>query len=379
MLQHYHYIFTGAGCAGLSLLVHLKRAGALEGKQVLVIDPDRKEKNDRTWCFWEKEEGPFEPVVYHRWNQLYVMGEDYEEQHNIAPYTYKLIRGIDFYAFCRSELEGLSNIRWLREPVQALKNEGGEARVQAGDTWHRADYIFNSIPPQHPPLRRGQHWMLQHFRGWFLETEDPVFNPAEATLMDFRTVQEEGTTFFYVLPFSPTEALVEYTLFSGQTLPEERYEAALRQYVEERLGIRRYRVREREDGVIPMTDYRFPAEEGRVVHLGTAGGRTKGSSGYTFRFIQKHAAALTRRMLATGSPLGLAPEAWRFHFYDAVLLSVLAQRSVPGHRIFTRLFRRNPAPRVLQFLDNETSLPAEVRLISTLPTLPFLRAALKVR
>ncbi len=59
----YDYIITGMGCAGLSLAVHLLRKGCLDGKKLLLIDREKKERNDRTWCFWETSPGPFEDVV----------------------------------------------------------------------------------------------------------------------------------------------------------------------------------------------------------------------------------------------------------------------------------------------------------------------------
>ena len=41
---------------------------------------------------------------------------------------------------------------------------------------------------------------------------------------------------------------------------------------------------------------------------------------------------------------------------------------------FLRLFGRNPADLVLRFLDEDSSLGQEARLVLTLPPLPFLRA-----
>jgi hypothetical protein len=42
-----------------------------------------------------------------------------------------------------------------------------------------------------------------------------------------------------------------------------------------------------------------------------------------------------------------------------------------------QLFKKNKATQVFKFLDNETSLAEELKIISTLPTMPFLKAALK--
>ena len=65
--------------------------------------------------------------------------------------------------------------------------------------------------------------LLQHFMGWEITTETPVFNPEIGTLMDFSLSQQHGITFMYILPVSPNRALVEYTLFTGEVLPKEEY------------------------------------------------------------------------------------------------------------------------------------------------------------
>jgi lycopene beta-cyclase len=68
----------------------------------------------------------------------------------------------------------------------------------------------------------------------------------------------------------------------------------------------------------------------------------------------------------------------RFRFYDNVLLQLLKEQPLGASEIFSRLFKKNKASRIFKFLDNETSLIEELRLISSLQTLPFLKAALRV-
>ncbi|MCR6722518.1 MAG: lycopene cyclase family protein [Chitinophagaceae bacterium] len=65
-----HLVFTGSGLAALSLVTRLIDNGVADSHLITLIDKDRKENNDRTWCFWEKQEGYFENVVYRKWKQL---------------------------------------------------------------------------------------------------------------------------------------------------------------------------------------------------------------------------------------------------------------------------------------------------------------------
>jgi lycopene beta-cyclase len=371
----YDYIITGAGAAGLSLLMHMIASGGFRDKRILLVDWDAKKKNDRTWCFWEKGEGLFEPIVFKQWEHLDFHTPLFSKNLSILPYRYKLIRGIDFYQHCLHQIEQHPNIHFIQASVERLFSQGSETGAVIEGKEVRADYVFNSILFDRPRLAKNQYWLLQHFKGWRIRTEAPVFDASRATLMDFRTKQDKGTSFLYMLPFSDNEALVEYTLFSGELLAEGAYDAALKHYIEQLWGIGNYQVEETEFGVIPMTNYSFPARQHNIIHIGTAGGQTKGSSGYTFRFIQKHSAALVQSLQAQGHPFAVEAARKRFHFYDSVLLNILHHRKLEGSHVFEELFRMNEPQQIFKFLDNETSLVEDMRILSTLPIMPFTLAA----
>jgi lycopene beta-cyclase len=371
----YDYIIAGAGCAGLSLAMHLVQQKALQQKKILLIDEAPKNRNDRTWCFWETGESLFEPIVFRHWKQLYFNSPGFSSKLTIAPYCYKMIRGIDFYRHCFAELEKHSNLTVMFDKVESVFS-AAQTGVVAGGRTFTADYVFNSIPPPQPATTKGEIWFLQHFKGWLIETEEDAFTPDAATLMDFRISQKAGTAFCYVLPFSSKEALVEYTLFTPSLLKPEEYDKGLKTYTDEKLSLKNYRIKETEFGVIPMTNHRFSTGERNIINIGTAGGQTKGSSGYTFYFIQQHCKAITNRLLRGQHPL-IATTPWRFHFYDSVLLGVLEAAQLPGHQIFSTLFRKNKPSDVLAFLNNASNLPTELRIISSLPTWPFMQAAIR--
>ncbi len=377
-MNRFHYIVAGAGCAGLSFLVRLLQTGRFSDKKILLIDHSLKNVNDRTWCFWEKTPGLFDAVVYKRWQQLWLCDPADVRLYDIAPYTYKMIRGIDFYQYCLEFIRKYPNVIIEQATIQSIENTHNGAVLKTNDQLYEADHIFSSIIPVKPVLKKGQYHLLQHFKGWVIETQEAVFNPAEATLMDFRISQEQGTAFVYVMPFTPHRALVEYTLFTNETLSSEEYDTGLKNYIHTFLNISNYTVQEEEFGIIPMTNYRFPSSDGAITYMGTAGGQTKASSGYTFQFIQKQTAQLVDAMLRNVKPaIDTSFLQRRFHWYDSVLLNVLAKNKLPGAVIFTTLFNKNQIRDVLQFLDNETSLMQEIKIITVLPKRIFLRAALE--
>ena len=376
--QRYDYIIAGAGCAGLSLAVHLILSGQFSNKKILLIERKEQKTNDRTWCFWETEPGLFDTIVYKKWEKAWFRGDQFSRLLPLDPYQYKLIRGIEFYEYCFELIRKQPNFEIRYCDIREIKNENGKSWVNTGKEFFFAGYIFNSILFAKPVLQKKETYLLQHFKGWVIETIKAVFDPQEATLMDFNVSQHHGTTFVYVMPFSEKKALVEYTLFTESLLTPQQYEEGLKEYIAGIPGIDSYTVGEEEFGVIPMTSHKFPAWQGNIIHIGTAGGQTKASTGYTFRSIQKHSELIVMQLAKEGHPF-LKPlkGARRFGFYDSVLLHILQQHKLPGRQIFTDLFKKNKPRQVLRFLDNESSLKEEIKIISSLPAWPFLKAALK--
>jgi len=374
----YDYIIVGAGCAGLSLLMRMLRSGSFSNKKILLIDKERKIKNDRTWCFWETQPGFFEDIVYRKWDTISFLSDDFSATRNIAPYQYKMIRGVDFYKFCFDEIRKHGNVEVVYGDIGGWEYEKEAIIFKIDDKdiklFDRGTQIFNSVYKPGEPDKRTIR-LLQHFKGWIIETAKPIFKSSEATMMDFRVHQLHGTTFAYVLPFNETTALVEYTLFTKELLLKEQYDTELREYIRQYLAISDYRIKEEEFGVIPMTNEKFYfGWDGW--QIGTAGGQTKASTGYTFQFIQKQSQQITDCLIQRGNLNYLPGTPKRFRFYDNTLLHILYHNKIPGKKIFTQLFKKNKPQQVLKFLDNESSLTEELKIISTLPVIPFLKASL---
>ena len=372
----YDYIICGAGCAGLSLLIRMIESQRVTDKRILLVDKEEKIKNDRTWCFWETEPDIFETLVYKSWDKLWYHDTGFSRLMKISPYQYKMIRGIDFYNYCLNIIRQQKNIELQYGHVESVATENEKAVLYMDGHRIEASYIFNSVLFDKPQLNRKEYLLLQHFKGWIIETGKPVFNAREATMMDFRIKQEDGIAFVYIMPFTETKALVEYTLFSTELLPAEKYDAALKNYLKQYLATNNYKLLEEEFGVIPMTNYQFPLYGDKVINIGTAGGQTKGSSGYTFKFIQKHSKALVNQLIETGNPV-LPQKTNRFKFYDSILLSILYHKELSASQIFTPIIKKNKPQQLLRFMDNESSLKDDLKIISGLPTLPFLKAAIK--
>jgi len=179
-----------------------------------------------------------------------------------------------------------------------------------------------------------------------------------------------------VLPFSKTEALVEYTLFSTKPLEKSAYEEAIKTYLK-KFGIYEYKIKEREQGVIPMTAYDFSKEnKSNYLKIGIAGGWAKPSTGYTFYNSYKKSKQLVQ-FIKEGKSLSKFQKKNRFWFYDLLLLDVLSYNNAKGSKIFEALFKKHSPQLILKFLDEETTLLEELKVIFSCPKKPFLKALFK--
>ena len=72
-------------------------------------------------------------------------------------------------------------------------------------------------------------------------------------------------------------------------LDNKEYDQGLEEYITHQLKISRYKVIEEEFGIIPMTNYRFPQRNERIINIGTAGGKQRAQVGILsslFKIIQ---------------------------------------------------------------------------------------------
>lgn len=379
-LMKYDYIIAGSGCAGLSLLYTILNQPKLSHKKILVLDRDHKTENDRTWCFWEKKSGLFEPIVFHRWDNLIFKTEEFTKEFHLEDYSYKMIRGIDFYENVLAFAKKFPNVEFLYGAIESIDDSHDNVSVVVDGKIFKGDYIFNSTSLFHPTIDKS-NTLLQHFEGWVIKTDSPKFDKTVGTLMDFSVGQENGATFMYVLPTSETEALIEYTLFSPELLQKEDYKTAIKKYLKEDLAIENYEILHTEFGVIPMTMAKFErstSANSRIVNIGTAGGFTKASSGYTFQFIQKNSEEIVNRLLENKSPtkeLSLSDKI--FNWYDRTLLEVLISKKATGKEIFSMMFGKLNPTKIIPFLGNESSLLTDIQIMKTLPIVVFLKAGIK--
>ena len=378
-MQHYHYIFTGSGLSALMTVYEMMLSGKFNDKSILLIDENPKKSNDRTWCFWD-EKHLFDEIVSKKWSQAIFSNEKFTRVLELTPYEYKKIEGVAFYEMVFKMISEHKNIHFLNQKVVDFTELGDHCVVKTNSEGSEGNFtcnkVFNSIYNPKEVTSQSKYPLIhQHFIGWFIKSKEAVFTPNCATFMDFSVELKNNTRFMYVLPTATTEALLEYTLFSKNLLSKEEYEAEIQNYIT-KLGITEYEIIEKEAGNIPMTSFPFWKNNTKnIVQIGSAGGWTKASTGYTFKNAVKKSKALVK-FLKTESDFRKFHKKDKFWFYDLLLLDILNSKNHLGPSIFSAMFKEGSSEVVFKFLDEKTSLWEDLQVIWRCPKMPFIVALL---
>lgn len=375
----FDYIIIGNGLAGLQLALALTEDLYFKDKQIALIDKNDKTTNDKTWCYWEKGNGKWDKLVHNSWGNADVYTTKNKHQLKLAPYRYKMIRSIDFYNDVKTKLKKKDNIHFIIDNVLLTKEESNFITVTTSSNTYKANHVFDSRI-EHSFFSEKKEYIniIQHFKGWVIETPTSTFNSLNTfTMMDYRLKDGEQTTFMYVLPFSKNKALVEFTYFTSNIVEDEIYNTFLKRYISDILKVKSYNILEIEKGSIPMTNFPFNKySTNKLTKIGTGGGWVKGSTGYSFKHTEKKVFQIIKN-LKQDKPTTFGLFNRRFKFYDKVFLKVLLDENKKGEWLFEHFYSKNSTNTIFRFLDEESSIWEELKIMYSLFSFAFIKAFFK--
>lgn len=366
----------GGGCAGLSLAVALQHAAP--GLRVQLLETRAAYVRDRTWSLWNAEAHPFGSCVTHSWDRWRVRYQGEAVLQQSARYRYQHIPSNRFYDFCVQSIHAAAQ-QEISMDTRVLgiapADRGFSIETDRGSL--RANWVFDSRP-QPAATRVQSSGLVQRFTGWHVVTDKPCFDSTTVELMDFQPSTLHGRTiFFYTLPFSSTEALVEATYLDQPSLEPPDADKALSHWLDNLTSGGAYRVQFREQGALPMSsEATLPPTRGPSTYrrIGMAGGRVKASSGYAFLRIQRQSRAIAHA-LAKGVPPTHRLEPVRYALLDLVFLEALRRNSFKTGGYFLQLFKSVPPDELVGFLSETGSLRETFNVMLALPKYPFAIAA----
>ncbi|MTI22526.1 lycopene cyclase [Fulvivirga sp. RKSG066] len=376
--SHYDYAIVGAGAAGLNLVLTLAGDPYFEKKQILILEPDAKVANDRTWCYWEKGKGQYDEITTKIWPKAKFIYSKDEIDLEMSGYQYKMIQSANFYHHAKKVIETKGNVTWVNDKVNTIEESGSECTIVTETATYMAKFVFDSRISHEFHNNNDKYLrLLQHFKGWVIRTEKDCFDESAFTMMDFRLKWPQSTSFMYILPLSKREALLEFTFFSPELVKESDYEEYIKKYIEDILNLDDYSITSEEKGIIPMSNFPFHhANTERVTKIGTAGGWVKPSSGYSFKNAINYSKQIVSN-LKNGDRPDHKLFKKRFRKYDALFIDVLWHNNELGEEIFSDMYRKNNANRIFSFLDEETTFFQEVKIMNSFRKWPFTKALLR--
>ncbi len=376
MSEAFDLVILGGGCAGLSLSMALAALGR-RCPRTLVIESRREYTNDRTWCYWSDRSVTVPYPTQHQWPTMRVAHAGQSVSLDCGSTPYQMVAAQDFYAAAQALID--------RQPKMALslgRSVVGEP-TRSGDVWNirtsSGDLTARSVVDTRPPRlpRRDGATLWQSFSGREIECSAAVFDPSSLDLMNFLAPDARDVAFVYVLPVTPTRALVEVTVFGATPLAPRQLSVRLDAAVARHVGRAHFTTLRSEHGILPMGLKETPRSEHRsLVRVGVMAGGARPSTGFAFQRIQRWASECARALVSCGHPVEHQPDPLLLRLMDQIFLDVLRADPSRGGAIFFSLFSRADPSRVIRFLSGDAGVVDSLAVVAAMPVPPFVRAAL---
>jgi lycopene beta-cyclase len=369
----YDAVLAGGGLSGLSLAAHLATSGWRD-RAVLVVD-DPAAAHAESWGYWSAEPGLLDAAASVTYRQIRVIAAGRSAVVPLDPYRYRVVRRPDLRRVVRQLATGCPNLEFRTGRVYSVHDLADRAEVVVDGERFSASWVFDSVtrvPSLGPPDGR------LAFTGSAVRCDRPVFEPETPTLFDFRAGVAGHARFFYVLPEDERRAFVELTEFVPRRATPPGFDegtVALDRYLRDVLACGGYSTGRTESAVLPLRTSPSLRRGQHVLAIGARGGLVKASTGYAYQPIQRDSRAIVDSLVRHGHPFDLPNGHRRHRILDKALLELLDREPEQLEQAFASLFLDCPVGMVLRFLDEQSALSEELRLIGALAPMPFLRAS----
>ena len=355
-MKDFDYIIVGGGCAGLSLAYELEIHKKLINKTLAIIEPRDEYKRDKTWSFWKIIPHNFDDCVKKNWKNFSINIPNKTNFLECKKYPYQSIDSGLFYKKINETLKKNRNINFFKS-ISDINSENS--------------FIFNSVPE----LNINNNGLWQHFYGVEVETKNNFFDDEIINLMDFDCDQKKSVHFFYTLPYAKNKALVETTwLSSMDDISEKDYDNQIKEYIENHLNLKDYKINYIEEGAIPLF-YTENKNQKNKINIGTAGGMTRLSTGYTFLNIQEHSKFIRENLENITKTKEFKIEK-KYQFLDKIFLRVIKKNPKIMPDIFFKMFSSS-SNTVIRFLSNKSNILEDLSIILKMPKWTFIKALFK--
>jgi lycopene beta-cyclase len=355
-------IFVGAGLANLLLAQRCKEKNP--NLDFVILEERQKFYESRTWSFHESD------LTKPTWNWMksFISKEWDGYDLNFPKYSrslkgakYASIKGEDFLG----KLSVSDKIRW----AQKVKTVNAQSvLLDSGE-----EIFGHKIVDGRGFSQSGEHCGYQKFLGQHILLKKP-HGLKRPLLMDATVEQTDGYRFFYLLPWSERELLLEDTYYSNSpTIHKEKIRQEISTYLAKR-GFEIEKIVSEESSALPIPY--FPLKQSKGFVVGAAAGLFHPTTGYSLPYAAELAFSWDPLEKDSGGKLKQFIRENQSHHNFYYLLNrmlFLAGKPEDRRKIFER-FCGFSEPLVQRFYAGKSSLLDQSRILMGKPPVPILPA-----
>ena len=371
----YDILIIGGGCSGLSLAYHLQKNNAHQ--KIIILESRKKYTNDKTWCFWEKNENLWTKMATKHWSH-WSFHKDRDNQiikHESQIWKYHHLPAIKYYEYMTKAIHTLGNIslkmntqvtKIIREKTSHLAPHETVYQLTTNNETYRALHVIDTRPQKNV-----ESILFQSFYGYQIEIQAYQSDDCVALMHNMRT-DHTSFRFNYILPLSKTHILFEHTRFADKPISEENMKKECSSEMK-RLNIEPQKIIRTEYGVLPMGLEIKPSQ----FHTGgQRHGALRDASGYAFLRIQKWANSFSKELIKqchhnTKMSINIGIDTQKT--MDTIFLKTLKRDQKNSSKIFISLAKNAKANLFSRFMSDQSSLMDKIKIIISMPPWPFIK------
>jgi lycopene beta-cyclase len=358
MMRHYDIIIIGAGISGITLAYYLDKLHNSHFKICIL------EKNPTHFpkyiSFWGTDFAKV-PTILKSWNKIEVISPTARKSFPLKNNHFHLLRSNEYLEFLGKSLS--SNITIIYENVLDIEQINNSCRITTDTSTYITDIVFDSRFES----KNEDSMQFMSGAGLHITTSRPYFNPEEIILMDSRTAK--SSLFFYVLPLSENEAIIESAEISLKlpAIDANLLKTQLKEYIENTLKIFGYQESSYEHGIIPLiTKPLQRVVSSRIFKIGTAAGLVNPMTSFGFANILNDSKVIAETISTK------FPEHIKFftkrHFYkvlNQMTSKILSKDPTLQSALFNSIIRSKNGDDILNFLgESQNPLKCLMYMIS---------------
>ncbi|CAN5219930.1 lycopene cyclase family protein [soil metagenome] len=361
-MSDFDYAIAGAGLSGLSLARRLVESSP--SSSLCLIEPRTIYQRDHVWSFWNNALATLRPPIKKQWHKWKIRYRKRTRVCESKRYPYCAVLSEDYYDEALNQLRSAEKVSlFFGESLTELNYSSANLNLQTDKRAISARLLFDSRPP-----RFVEEEFRQEFYGLHIQTAKNVFDSECVTLMDFSVEKVKlGFHFYYVLPFSATEALIESVYVGLDGMSQGEHSRLLANYLKKEFGVERFEQLNVERGCIPMHSVTVKQSHPRHYAIGMRGGLVRSSTGYAFSAIHQFSDQLAQSLVKSELPEPPETLSAKARILDKVLFAYLKERPNDGPLLLSSLFEHASPDAVVRFLSDRSSLADDAAIVTAMP------------